>query len=226
MLLRLYVDYQEKVIDIVYKMFMSKDKRLIKTSGYTIAELYMLHDEYKEIIVGKFEFSKEQKEAIFEMLIVYVGVENYREKAKAALIHNIDDSYNIEFPWTRLFYDKLVDLDKDGEFINIILGSALGRRVIGAFINYVEEIESGLRGAENVVLRICRNLVGLGESSNGELWLYQDKISKMVISLYDNHSDDLEDDSGIAMQCLDLWDDMYEKQIGMARELTKTMMDM
>lgn len=226
MLLRLYVDYKEKVIDIVYKMFMSIDKRLIKISGYTIAELYMLHDEYKEIIVGEFEFSKEQKEAVLEMLIVYVGVENYREKAKAALIHNIDDSFNIEFPWTRLFYDKLVDLDRDERFINIVLSSVLGRRVLGAFINFIEETENGLRGCENAVLQICWNLVKLGESCNEVLWLHQDKIPKMVISLYDAHSDNLRDDNSIAMQCLDLWDAMYEKQIGMARELTKTMMDM
>lgn len=226
MLLRLYVDYHKKVKDIVYKMFMSKDKRLIKISGYTIAELYMLHNEFKKIIVGNFEFSKEQKEAVLEMLIVYIGVENYREKAKAALIHNIDDSFNIEFPWTRLFYDKLVDLDRDERFINIVLSSVLGRRVLGAFINFIEETENGLRGCENAVLQICWNLVKLGESCNEVLWLHQDKISKMVISLYDAHSDNLRDDNSIAMQCLDLWDAMYEKQIGMARELTKTMMDM
>lgn len=46
----------------------------------------------------------------------------------------------------------------------------------------------------------------------------------IVISLYDAYSDDLDDDN-IALQCLDLWDAMYEKQMGMARELTKMMMD-
>ncbi len=47
----------------------------------------------------------------------------------------------------------------------------------------------------------------------------------MVISLYDAYSDDLDEENSIALQCLDIWDIMYEKQIGIARKLTETMMD-
>lgn len=226
MLLRLYANYRERVMDIVNKMFVSKDIRLIKTAGYTIAELYMLHDEYEEIVMGKYEFSKEQKEAVLEMLIVYLGVEKHKEKVKEALIYNLDDFLNIEFPWTRMFYDKLVDLEKDEEFINIVLKSVVGRGVLGAFLNFIENSESGLKNCEDAILQICYNLVRLGEASNDVIWLYQNEISKLLISLYDAYSDDLESDNDIALQCLDLWDSMYEKQIGMARELTKTMMDM
>lgn len=225
MLLRLYENYRGRVIDIVNKMFISKDKCLIKISGHTIAELYMLHDECKEIVFGEFEFSKEQKEAVLEMLIVYVGVEKYREKAKNALIHNMDDSFDMEFPWTRLFYEKLVDIDKDEGFINSILSSAIGMQVLGAFINYITESQSELRSFKNVVLNMCYKLIELGENSNGLLWIHQDEISKLVISLYDAYSDGLEDDDGVAMKCLDIWDAMYQKQIGMARELTKSMME-
>lgn len=226
MLIRLYADYRRKIIDIVHQMFVSEDKRLIKTAGYTIAELYLQYDEFKEIVMGKFGFTKEQKEAVLEMLIVYVGEEEYREKVKAALIYNVEDSFDIESPWTRLFYDKLVNLNTDGEFINIILSSVIGRRVLGTFLHFVEETDGGLKNYANLILRICKNLVGIDTERNGVLWLYQENISKMVISLYDAYSDGLEVDSDIALQCLDLWDIMYEKQIGMARELTKKMMDM
>lgn len=56
MLIRLYADYRRKIVGIVHKMFVSKDQRLIKTAGYTIAELYLQYDEFKEIVMGKFEF--------------------------------------------------------------------------------------------------------------------------------------------------------------------------
>lgn len=224
-LLRLYIDYREKIMDIIDRMFRTEDKRLIKTSGHTIVELYMLHDECCEIVMGEFKFSKEQKEAILEMLIVYFGVEQYKEKAKEALLHNLNDSFDIEFPWTRLFYDKLVDLKRDGEFINLVLKSVVGKRVLGAFIHYIKDTDSDIKQCENIILQICWNLVELGEAGNEVLWLHQSEISKMVISLYDAYSDDFEDAEGIALQCLDLWDAMYEKQIGVARDLTKTMMD-
>lgn len=160
------------------------------------------------------------------MLIVYVGKEDYRERAKAALLHNVDDSFDIEFPWTRLFYDKIVNLDKDEEFINIILSSVIGRRILGAFLDFVEETGGGLKNCANLILQICKNLVEIDTEESGVLWLYQENISKIVISLYDVYSDDLKVDSDVALQCLDLWDVMYEKQIGMARELTKKMMEM
>lgn len=226
MLIRLYADYRKKVMDVIDKMFASADKRLIETAGNTIAELYLQYDEYKEIVMGKFKFTKEQKEAVLGMLIVYVGEEDFREKAKAALIHNVNDSFDIEFPWTRLFYDKLVNLDKDEEFINIILCSVVGRRVLGAFLDFLEETGSGLKNCANIILQICKNLVELDAENNRELWLYQKNISKMVISLYDAYSDNLEADREVAMQCLDLWDAMYEKQIGIVRELTEKMMKM
>ena len=225
MLLYLYKEYREKVIDIVNKMFLSEDKRLIEISEYTIAELYLLYDEYRDIIVDKFNFSKEQKKAILEMLIVYVGVENYREKAKLALIYNINDSFNMEFPWASLFYKKLVNLDKDREFIDMILNSIIGTRILDAFFNFIEENKKGVRNYESIILQLCKKLIETDTASNENIWLYQDKISKMIISLYDASSDDLEEDNSIAIQCLDLWDVMYEKQIGMARELTKKMIE-
>lgn len=225
MLLRLYVNYRERVIAIINKMFVSDDIRLIKTAGYTIAELYMLHNEYEEIVTGEYRFSKEQKEAVLEMLIVYLGIEKYREKAKKALIHNLDDSFSIEFPWTRIFYDKLVDLEEDKEFINVILKSVAGRSILGAFINFIKESDSGLKNCEDAIIQICYNLISMGDASNEVIWLYQNEVSKLIISLYDAYSDNLEDNNSIALQCLDLWDAMYEKQIGMARELTKAMMD-
>ncbi len=82
-----------------------------------------------------------------------------------------------------------------------------------------------MRNYESIILQLCKKLIETDTASNENIWLYQDKISKMIISLYDASSDDLEEDNSIAIQCLDLWDAMYEKQIGMARELTKKMIE-
>lgn len=226
MLICLYTNYQGKIKDIVGKMFVSDDNRLIKTAGYTMVELYLLYGEFEDIVMGKYKFTKEQKEAILEMLVIYVGKEDYREKAKSALMKNIDGCFDTEFPWTKLFYDKLVDLDKDEEFISIILNSVIGKRVLGAFLDFVEKTGGGLKHYANFILHICKNLIEIDTERDSMLWLYQENISKMVISLYDAYSDDLETDCSIVMECLDLWDTMYKKQIGLARELTKKIMEM
>lgn len=226
MLFYLYNDYKDRVINIVYRMFSSSDERVVKIAGYTISELYLYYDEYSEIIIGNYNFSETQKKAILEMLILYVSVEKYREKAKDALIHNLIDSFEIEYPWTKLFYERMVDLDKDESFIETVLLSVNGKRILYAFQEYMEESNNGLDRFKTLIIKICQNLVKSDALKDTNIWGYHDAISKLIISLYDACTDDIEDEDSMALQCLDIWDVMYERQIGMARELTKEMMKM
>ena len=52
------------------------------------------------------------------------------------------------------------------------------------------------------------------------------EVSKLIISLYDITSkSNLEKDKIIASKCLNIWDKMYEYNIGIARLLTNQMMN-
>jgi len=57
-------------------------------------------------------------------------------------------------------------------------------------------------------------------------WGVEDEISKLVIGLYDETSaSTLPEMKDIARECLDIWDLMFEKQIGPIRQLSRELME-
>lgn len=59
-----------------------------------------------------------------------------------------------------------------------------------------------------------------------EQWGIEDEISKLIISLYDEtvNSGKMAD-KHIADKCLDLWDIMFERQLGSVREVSRKLME-
>lgn len=56
-------------------------------------------------------------------------------------------------------------------------------------------------------------------------WAVDIELSKLVIALYDVTSNSVEgEDQVIAGKCLDVWDKMYEFNVGLARSLTEQML--
>ena len=66
----------------------------------------------------------------------------------------------------------------------------------------------------------------MDSESLAKQWGFQDYISKLVIELYDEcGNSESESDKKIAIQCLELWDLMFEKQIGRVRDLSRKLME-
>ena len=56
-------------------------------------------------------------------------------------------------------------------------------------------------------------------------WAVDIELSKLVIALYDVTANNVEgEDQVIAGKCLDVWDKMYEFNVGLARSLTEQML--
>lgn len=57
-------------------------------------------------------------------------------------------------------------------------------------------------------------------------WGIEDEISKLIISLYDEtaYSQKIADKQ-TAEKCLELWDIMFEKQLGSVREISRKLME-
>lgn len=57
-------------------------------------------------------------------------------------------------------------------------------------------------------------------------WGIEDEISKLIISLYDETANSSNmADKQIAYKCLDLWDIMFERQLGSVREVSRKLME-
>ena len=77
-----------------------------------------------------------------------------------------------------------------------------------------------------IIITMSHHLIDtISDGKNREYWI-DESLTKLVIGLYDetygNAQKHLKEISNI---CLDIWDKMFEYQIGSARRLSKEMMD-
>lgn len=225
MLLRLYPQYKKQVIDIVQRCFESEDEILIEIGGYTACELYMQYTEFKEVILACDFNSEEQVKAILDMAITYLKVDGYQEKAKNIILayKNIDKDMN--FPLSRIFYDNLVDAKQDRIFIKEFIESKAGIRQINAFIRYLEKNAISLIDYADIILELCKNILQMKSEELQSQWGIEMEVSKLIISLYDETTNSTISGKKIADKCLELWDIMFEKQLGSVREISRKLME-
>ena len=225
MLLRLYPQYKKQVSDIVQRCFESEDEILIEIGGYTACKIYMLYTELENIILACDSNSEKQMKAILDMAITYLKVDGYQEKAKNIILayKNIDKDMN--FPLSRIFYDNLVDARQDRIFIKEFIESKAGRRQINAFIQYLEENAISLIDYADIILELCENILQIKPEELQSQWGIESEVSKLIISLYDETINLTISGKKIADKCLELWDIMFEKQLGSVREISRKLME-
>ena len=218
--------YPNDIKDIIRKMFCSNDERLIRIAGYSMVELNMLADLFPDVFSTYVSSTKEHRKPMLEMAITYLGIPQYRGKAKDLLekIIMMEDDADNEFLWGRLFTDKLVDIIQDRTFIDSILKSKIKKNVLNYFFEYVAE-QNMLKRYADIIFDLCMSVL---EKTDEEkfVWGVDEVLLKMVLGLYDetaNSKDAM--DIETSLKCLDVWDKMYEKNVGMARSLTEQLLN-
>lgn len=218
-------DYTEEIIDVISKMFQSDDERLIRIAGYSMAELFMIEDLFSGIYTLYVNADKNHRKPILEMTITYFEIEKYRDKAKILLekIILIEDDKDNEYLWGKLFRDKLVDASQDKELIDLILKSKIKKNVLSHFFEYVFE-KNILKQYANSIFELSISILEKPDEVK-YIWGVDTELLKMILGLYDETSNSINpDDVEISLKCLDLWDKMYEKNVGMARNLTEQLL--
>lgn len=137
---------------------------------------------------------------------------------------NIDT--DVEFPLSRMFYDKYVDAKRDREFLQEFMKSKVSSRMIRAFVHYLEESAVSIVDYADIILQLCDNVLQMELEDLRNQWGLEDEISKLIISLYDETANsNIIADKEIAAKCLDLWDIMFERQLGSVREISTKLME-
>lgn len=135
-------------------------------------------------------------------------------------------SLDLEIPISRLFYDNLIDLERDKDFLIEIMNSGLSRRTVHAFVHYLEEESKSVVDYKDIILSMSYHLIKNGCAKDEGVWGIEDEISKLVIGLYDETcGSPLPEIRNNAKECLDIWDLMFEKQIGPIKFLSQKLME-
>ena len=222
----LYPKFIDRVLNVVQQCFDSKDKSLIELGGMSICEFYMLHDEFSSFFSDFEEFSELQTQAILKMAVIYLDKEDYREKAKAVIIKCKNTNHDVEFPLSRMFFDNLVDARQDSEFLIEIMNGKVNRKLVHAFVDFLEGNACSVKDYADVIITLCKSVLNLETEEIAKNWGIENNISKLIIALYDECANAKNQrDKTIAEKCLDLWDIMFEKQIGQTRRLSRELME-
>ncbi|MBM6931032.1 hypothetical protein H5999_08190 [[Clostridium] spiroforme] len=222
-----YADYKAIIVVVINKAAKTEDKRLLKVSGHSISELYMIYDEYNNWLDIYIHAEKYLRQAMLEMIITYFGVNKYKSKAKAILIKVIDIENDIDnnFLWGRLFRNEILDAKEDRDLIKKILYSKLNKRVLMDFSEFIKK-QGNLKEYSDLIIESGLVILKKDQINSNQIWGLETEISKLIISLYDITSvSNLEKDKAIAFKCLNIWDKMYEYNVGMARLFTDQMMN-
>lgn len=226
MFFRLYSKYKERTLSIVKNCFETDDKRLMQMGGYTICEFYIRHNEFEDVMAKMEQLNEEEVKAILHMAIIYLEYDEYREISKTIILKCKNLDTDVEFPLGQMFYDNLVDVERDSEFLKIIMKSKVSKRMVYSFVHYLEKNAYSVIDYAEVIIALCENVLNTPREELERQWGIESDISKLIIALYDETANsDKETERKISEKCLELWDVMFEKQIGQVRDLSRELME-
>lgn len=226
MLFLLYPKYNERVLKIIKECFESDDKELIKMGAYCLSEMFIMKNEFADIIDNVDTMSEVQAEAVLHMAVIYFNKDEFNSLSKNMIRKFKTSTLDLEMPISRLFYDNLIDLGRDKDFLIEIMSSGLSRRTLHAFVDYLEEKSKSVADYKDIILSMSYHLIKEGCGRDEGIWGIEDEISKLIIGLYDETAGStLPEIKNIAKECLDIWDLMFEKQIGPIRQLSQELME-
>lgn len=222
----LYKKYRKRILAIIRKCFETNDKRLIELGGYSICEFYIRYNEFADVIFDVEKMNEDQARAILQMAVLYLKFDEYRELSKKLILEYKNSNMDFEFPISKMFYDRLVDVDRDAEFLLEIMRSNISKRVVYVFAHFVEKNACSVKKYAQVIIALSENILNIPKEQIDTHWIPVGEISKLIIGLYDETSNtNRESDRKIAEKCLDLWDVMFERQIGEVRDLSRELME-
>lgn len=222
----LYPKYKERVLKIIENCFNDSDKELIEVGGYAVCEFYIQYGKFDNIMFHVETLTEEQIKAILGMAILYLDNVDYRELAKAIILRFINSNLDLEFPLIRIFSKEYINLKDDKNFLQEIVSSKASKKIVWSFIHYLEENALSIVDYADIIIKLCENILRMEMEEYRNQWGIEDEISKLIISLYDETANSgKEIDRKTAEKCLELWDIMFERQLGSVREISRKLME-
>ncbi len=214
--------YKDRIYKIIRNCFISNEDNLIRVGAYSLLEMYFIHGAFEDVISNIEAMNKKQAQYILEMVITYFNIDKYNNHSKELILEFATKKEELGNAISRIFYDDYVDISRDKDFLLQLVKTKAGKKIISAFISYLEKSDTSIIEFADIILILCKNILDNSIEELEDIWGVEDKLSKLIINLYDEA---LSTDESTTFQCMELWDIMFEKQIGSIRNFSKELMD-
>ena len=218
--------YGKRILKVVKQCMKSADKELMELGGHAVCDFYIRYHEFEDIISDVRMKSKEQLRAILYRAVMYLKIDKYRELAKEIILEYRKFDIDEGCPLSLIFKSENIDAEGDKEFLQELMKSNAGRRTTYAFTHFLEESAVSVVDYADIIIALCENVLQMEKDKLRIQWGIENEISKLIMALYDETANsEGKIHKQIAEKCLDLWDIMFEKQLGAVREISYKLMD-
>lgn len=153
-----------------------------------------------------------QLEAICSEAVYCFQDESHRELSEIIIRYCVRATPKGLTALHRLFFDKYLDLERDSEFVLFLMASAQGAELSHTFLENLNT--SSLRGREYAVY--LRSITSAKQTSSDWYWGDESTFVDSVLRLLEDNLGDEE----IIKMALDIWDELYEKDLFNIQQLS------
>ena len=225
LLFLMFETYKKDILEIIERAYFFDDKDVKRVGAWSVAEVYITKGEFGDLIRNFQNMDEVQEECIIQMLEEYFDMVEYNEKCKNIMIEFSRNNKDVENFVNAILIYKKINIKRDKEFLIEMVRNNFGRRTVHNLLRNIEENALSIIDFSEVILEILNSYI-YGEEDKELSYFYGKELSKLVVALYDE-TEGKKDSKMISIseECLNIWDKMFEKQIGIIKQLSRDISD-
>ena len=207
---------REKIARIILHGITINSDEIKKSFSYLMVDFNLFHDEFKKELYDEKNDIVVQ-ESILEILVEYLKEEDFKEKAKDIII-KLSSKQKLTINPYRLFDEKCTILN-DSSFIIKVFKLFDSQELIELFIHNLKKRGDNILEYSDLLIELINIAIEQYDINNPNHYYAYSDLNYLVIMLFDYSYETQQDD--LITKCLDIWDQMFLKQIGMVRQISK-----
>ena len=210
-------DYKDIVTKIILHGINIESERIKMIYSYLMVDFYLFYNKFEKNILNK-NNDEIIKDSVLDMLLAYLKDNKYKEKIKK-IIKTLVTYKDVKINPYRLFDEDRLSLSEDSEYITELFRITDSSELIGPFIHALTQRHSNIIQYSDLLFKIINITIEQYEVNNSSNYYLYDDLNHTVIILFDAAYETGQED--IIIKCLDIWDRMFSKNIGIIRQISK-----
>ncbi len=212
---------REKIVRIILHGITIDSNKIKKVFSYLMVEFNLFYDEFKKELTDE-KNDKVVQESILEILVEYLKEEDFKDKAKGIIL-KLSSNKKLKINPYRLFDEKCTVL-KDSSFIIKLFKISDSQELIEPFIHILKKRGDNILEYSELLIEIINIAIEQYDINNPTHYYAYSDLNYLVIMLFDYSYETQQND--LITKCLDIWDQMFLKQIGTVRQISKELSNM
>jgi len=216
-------DYYKDLSPIIKCMINSQNEEVVKQGSQLVTAFFIFYGFFREEYFSCLNGTPLQRAGVAKVAADLIGNKEYSQKCQDILKQLINDTdKDVMDEVSSMFGNSDFNLAENISLAIQFAHSKAFSEKSYFLINCLKDFKESLLPFSEVILEICNAITSSSMEKTGifqsRLRFVAQEISSLLLRLYEQAQDIHME---IADKCLDAWDILFERHVGMTRELTK-----